>query len=189
MDVIIIDTELMNEQQTGSCVKVSITDNGIGIAAEKLNLIFEKFGQVIAKNSGSARSTGLGLTYCKMVIEAHAGKINVNSEQDKGCTFWFTLPMFKSDENTIIDPELTDFFDTETKELSLTSQQLIREYLLKLQNTEIYKISELNVIIEKIDGSNDEIREWKKNLIRAIDAGNEYLYKKLLFIGIDDDSL
>lgn len=71
----------------------------------------------------------------------------------------------------------------------MTSQQLIREYLLKLQNTEIYKISELNVIIEKIDGSNDEIREWKKNLIRAIDAGNEYLYKKLLFIGIDDDSL
>lgn len=186
---IIIDTELMNEQQTGSCVKVSITDNGIGIAAEKLNLIFEKFGQVIAKNSGSARSTGLGLTYCKMVIEAHAGEINVDSEQNKGCTFWFTLPMIKSDENTIIDPELTDFFDTETKELSLTSQQLIREYLLKLQNTEIYKISELNVIIEKIDGSNDEIREWKKNLIRAIDAGNEYLYKKLLFIGIDDDSL
>ena len=46
---IIIDTELMNEQQTGPCVKVSITDNGIGIAAEKLNLTFEKFGQVIAK--------------------------------------------------------------------------------------------------------------------------------------------
>ena len=47
----------------------------------------------IAKNSGAARSTGLGLTFCKLAVEAHGGKIWAESPQDEGAIFYFTLPL------------------------------------------------------------------------------------------------
>jgi len=55
-------------------------------------LVFEKFGQVEAKKSGGVRSTGLGMTFCKMVIDSHDGYIGLSSEVGVGTTFWFTLP-------------------------------------------------------------------------------------------------
>ena len=57
-----------------------------------LNQIFDKFVQAVAKKSGSSRSTGLGLTFCKLAIEAHGGKIWARSSEDKGAIFYFTIP-------------------------------------------------------------------------------------------------
>ncbi len=72
-------------------IKVNISDTGIGIPPEHLGRIFEKFGQVTQPGS-ARRGTGLGLTFCKMAVEAHNGKIWVESEVNKGSTFSFTLP-------------------------------------------------------------------------------------------------
>jgi two-component system, sensor histidine kinase and response regulator len=72
------------------CVKVR--DNGPGISAEYLEKIFEKFGQVEARANGQMHSTGLGLTFCKLAVEAHGGSIGVESEVGKGSMFWFVLP-------------------------------------------------------------------------------------------------
>lgn len=178
---IIIDAELIYNHQEASYVKVSIADNGMGIDADKIDLVFEKFGQIVAKNSGSVRSTGLGLTYCKMVINAHEGEINVVSEKQKGSTFWFTLPGY-TDDKIILEKTINETYEMTIYELSLESQQLIMKSLLELQSSEIYKISELYLIIEKIDDSlNNEIHGWKKLLITAIDSGNELLFKKLIF--------
>jgi len=171
-----------SDQQGGidQFVKISITDNGMGISADKIHLVFQKFGQVIAKNSGSVRSTGLGLTYCKMVVEAHGGDINVESELEKGSQFWFTMPRVEG-LNTIGNTTvLTEIQEYKSINLSLAGKQLIKKHLIELQQTEFYKITELSVILEKIDDStNNEIRIWKQALIRAIDSGNELLYKKL----------
>ena len=71
---------------------VTVRDNGPGIPAEYLEKIFEKFGQVEARASRRKFSTGLGLTFCKLAVEAHGGSIGVKSEVDKGSTFWFVLP-------------------------------------------------------------------------------------------------
>jgi len=73
-------------------VIVSVTDTGIGIPEDKIQIVFEKFGQVEAKKSGTVRSTGLGLTFCKLAVEAHKGKIWVTSTVNVGTTFWFSLP-------------------------------------------------------------------------------------------------
>jgi signal transduction histidine kinase len=73
-----------------SDVRVAVTDKGPGIAPEYHKRIFEKFGQV--EDQGNRTGTGLGLTFCKMVVEAHGGSIGVESEVGKGSTFWFTLP-------------------------------------------------------------------------------------------------
>ena len=71
-------------------VRVAIRDTGPGIASEYHQLIFEKFGQVQDRNA--KLGTGLGLAFCKLAVEAHDGRIGVDSEVGKGSTFWFTLP-------------------------------------------------------------------------------------------------
>ncbi len=78
---------------SGEAVRVEVTDTGRGIAPEDHQKIFEKFGQVAGDQGGAKHSCGLGLTFCKLAVEAHSGQIGVNSEVGKGSTFWFTLPL------------------------------------------------------------------------------------------------
>ena len=74
-------------------VRISISDNGPGIPPEYYEKIFEKFGQVESREHAQKYSTGLGLTFCKLAVEAHGGHIGVESEVGKGSTFWFKLPV------------------------------------------------------------------------------------------------
>lgn len=78
---------------TEPAIIFSVADTGEGIPPEAFERIFEKFGQVESRKAGRKMSTGLGLTFCKMVIEAHGGHIWVESEVGKGSTFMFTLPV------------------------------------------------------------------------------------------------
>jgi len=71
----------------------SVTDAGEGIPPEAFGRIFEKFGQVETRVAGRKHSTGLGLTFCKLVAEAHGGRIWVESEMGKGSAFFFTIPL------------------------------------------------------------------------------------------------
>jgi signal transduction histidine kinase/CHASE3 domain sensor protein len=73
-------------------VRVVVSDTGPGIAPEHHAKIFEKFGQVDVARQGAKRSSGLGLTYCKLAVEAHGGRIGVASTLGTGSTFWFELP-------------------------------------------------------------------------------------------------
>jgi signal transduction histidine kinase len=73
-------------------VRVAVTDTGPGIPREHRERVFEKFGQVEAVLSGQKFSTGLGLTFCRLAVEAHGGRIGVDSEVGRGSTFWFVLP-------------------------------------------------------------------------------------------------
>jgi signal transduction histidine kinase len=71
-------------------VRVSVIDDGPGIPQEHHTRIFEKFGQV---DSDRPRvGTGLGLTFCRLAVQAHSGSIGVESEPGKGSVFWFELP-------------------------------------------------------------------------------------------------
>ncbi len=69
----------------------SVRDTGMGIPPEAFERIFDKFGQVEGR-TGTRTSTGLGLTFCKMAVEAHQGRIWVESEIGQGSTFSFVLP-------------------------------------------------------------------------------------------------
>ena len=69
-----------------------VSDTGVGIPQEAFRRIFEKFGQVETHRAGPKLSTGLGLTFCKMVVEAHGGRIWVESGLNQGSVFSFTIP-------------------------------------------------------------------------------------------------
>jgi signal transduction histidine kinase len=76
----------------GSGVTLSVRDDGPGIPPDQHARIFEKFGQT-ESGAQQRHSTGLGLAFCRLAIEAHLGKIGVQSELGKGSRFWFTLPI------------------------------------------------------------------------------------------------
>jgi signal transduction histidine kinase/CheY-like chemotaxis protein len=71
----------------------AVRDTGEGIPPEAFGHIFEKFGQVENRQAGRQMSTGLGLAFCKMAVEAHGGRIWVESTLGQGSTFFFTIPL------------------------------------------------------------------------------------------------
>jgi signal transduction histidine kinase len=68
-----------------------VQDNGPGIPAEYREKIFDKFGQVESRQDGKKFSTGLGLTFCRLAVEAHGGRIWVESEAGRGARFLFSV--------------------------------------------------------------------------------------------------
>ncbi len=79
----------------GGTVKISISDTGIGIPKESLGKIFQKFYRSENAQSVEPNGSGLGMYITKNIIEAHGGKIHVESQIGRGTTFWFTLPLDK----------------------------------------------------------------------------------------------
>ena len=80
------------EPDPGGVVRLWVRDQGEGIPARFHQRIFEKFGVVDQQESTRSPSTGLGLAFCKLAVEAQCGAIGVESKAGKGSTFWFTLP-------------------------------------------------------------------------------------------------
>lgn len=78
--------------EDGQFVRVTIADTGIGIHADQLEQVFEKFYQVGYATSGVREGTGLGLAICKRLIEMHGGTIGIDSEPGVGSRFYFTVP-------------------------------------------------------------------------------------------------
>ena len=72
---------------------VCVADNGPGIAAEHLPRIFERFYRVDKARSRELGGTGLGLAIVKHIIQAHGGRVWVESELEKGSRFYFSLPL------------------------------------------------------------------------------------------------
>lgn len=84
-------------------IQINITDDGVGIPKEFHEKIFKKFEQLDAKAAGIRTGSGLGLTFCKMAVEAHNGKIWIESEVGKGSTFSFILPLNVKEPSKSLD--------------------------------------------------------------------------------------
>ncbi|MBI4397016.1 MAG: HAMP domain-containing histidine kinase [Elusimicrobia bacterium] len=77
---------------TGTGWRVAVQDNGPGISLKDQEVLFQDFAHLSARPSSPEKSTGLGLAITRRIIEAHGGRIAVNSSPGKGSTFWFTIP-------------------------------------------------------------------------------------------------
>lgn len=83
-----ISSKLLDEN-----IQISISDTGIGIPSDKQHTIFEPYKQATSSSNGHYKGTGLGLAIVKQFVEMHGGQITVESEEGKGSTFVFTIPV------------------------------------------------------------------------------------------------
>ena len=162
-------------------LKVEVTDKGEGIDASILPVIFDKFAITVKKKSGIAGSTGLGLAFCKMVIEAHGGNIGATSEKGAGSVFWFTLPLIKKIEAADFSLESQQIpIQKEKMQLSQTALEEIATYLAKLQELEIYAVSEIRACLKTIPAKNVEVQRWKDEVYHAVNTMNSKSYHSLI---------
>jgi two-component system, sensor histidine kinase and response regulator len=80
----------------GDRIEVRVCDTGEGIPPEDRERIFEKFARVSGQRGSTRQDRGLGLAFCRMAVEAHGGRIAVESEPGRGSVFTFTLPAASS---------------------------------------------------------------------------------------------
>lgn len=172
----------------GQGYKVLVSDSGEGIPTEHLDKIFSKFHQVSQKKSGAIQSTGLGLTFCKLTIEAHSGKIGVESPVGNGATFWFTLP-------ATMPPEGLDQALLATETIVETSQRpsifefgaqdlaLLKPIVKQIAQHEIFQISKIRQAIAPLDNHTNEcIKNWRIELEDAMYTYNEPRFQELLLM-------
>jgi two-component system, sensor histidine kinase and response regulator len=82
----------LRARKDGDGVMFTVADNGPGIPPQYHEVIFRKFERVKTQGVPRTRSSGLGLAFCKMVVDAHGGRIWVQSAEGQGSSFHFTLP-------------------------------------------------------------------------------------------------
>ena len=160
-------------------LKVSITDFGPGIEPEKLKHVFDKFAQIESPKSGALRSTGLGLAFSKMVIEAHECVIGVDSIPNQSTTFWFTLKKID-----ILDTgqKIENLHLTEKSKINLSVQEI--EYLMphlgRIAGLKYYESGRLAPLISAVDGHfSENISRWKSEMEHAIYSNNEARFLEL----------
>ena len=85
-----VGTRLRNESE----VEVYVSNTGVGIPQDEIGSLFQKYRQTTSGKTSAHKGTGLGLVICKMIVEAHGGRIWVDSEEGKGTTFSFSLPIY-----------------------------------------------------------------------------------------------
>lgn len=88
-----VHAEYLKQDNDEITFKISISDSGIGLTKEQQSKIFEAYGQADASTTRKSGGTGLGLTISSKIIDAMGGKLQVESEEGEGSTFFFTLTL------------------------------------------------------------------------------------------------
>ncbi len=126
---ILVRVAAIAQQETHLMLKVSVTDQGIGLSTEQQNDLFKPFSQTDGSNSREQGGTGLGLAICKGLVERMNGEIGVESKLDEGSTFWFTARL-GIDKKQLIQYALPNL--EQHRALICSSNQTSREQLQAL---------------------------------------------------------
>ncbi len=167
---IYVDCEELKDKEQ---FRISIKDEGPGVRDEVKSKIFDKFAQSEIRKSGTTRSTGLGLTFCKLAVNAHGGEIGVMDNIEGGALFWFTMSAGDKALGTKI---FTDNIVNEEKKpliLSEKEKEVLKEFVLELNKLPFYKSSAIRNLVEKVPDSSETITKWKQLVFESVFNGNE----------------
>jgi signal transduction histidine kinase len=92
---IVLTAQPYGQGPTATMLQISVADQGVGIPQRDLHRVFDRFHRVEGEISKRVGGTGLGLAICQRLVEAHDGKIWVESRVGKGSTFYFTVPLVR----------------------------------------------------------------------------------------------
>jgi len=171
-----INTEILENNN----IKITITDLGEGIASENIHLVFDKYRQVNAKNSGSVMSTGIGLAFCKMAVESHNGKIGVSSLLGKGSSFWITLTF--SERGIIKSQHIPEAQNTISKiTLSEKEKEILNLYIIELKELNIFAVTDVENVISSIKQHNiSNLTSWAEQIENCVETYNKAKYNELV---------
>ena len=100
-----VRVSLVSEDATSAIVRFDVSDTGIGIPHDRLDMLFDPFTQVDGSTTRKYGGSGLGLAICKQLVELMGGRIGVESKEGEGTMFWFTVRLDKQPESLIALPE------------------------------------------------------------------------------------
>ncbi len=95
---VVLDVKLLDSK-----VKISVTDSGVGIPEDQQERLFNKFFRAANVMRMETEGSGLGLFIAKNIVEAHGGEVGFTSKEGEGSTFFFTLPVGKSEVESFIE--------------------------------------------------------------------------------------
>lgn len=164
-------------------LRITIKDQGAGIDPKYHQLIFEKFKQVNKMRSGSIGSTGLGLAFCKMAVEAHGWSMGLISKTGEGAEFWIDIPDFEQCGLLLKTAEYHE--NTENQNLSSLLNEAERVQLNHLfdalKNQPIFAKSDIKAILQQMQQLQIKaIGAWIKKVQIAADNFDSEAYLKLL---------
>ena len=96
--------QVQDENEEGVLFHFSVCDTGVGIPADKMPLLFNKFSQISESLKHRAQGSGLGLAICKGLVTILGGEIGVDSNISKGSCFWFKIRLAGSNQSEITSP-------------------------------------------------------------------------------------
>ena len=106
-----------------------VKDQGQGIPESELTELFKPFQSTSVKSTEGEKSTGLGLLICSKIVEAHGGKIGVQSKPGDGSRFYFDLPLFRLSPIEIKDQEMTKPISAKT--IIVADDNFLNQFFLK----------------------------------------------------------
>ncbi len=158
--------------------RVEVRDSGGGIKDDEKELVFEMNRQSSPLSSGRVGSTGVGLTFCRMAIEAHGGKIGVVSERGEGATFWFTVDQSEKVE-TVAD-DVGDLNESESLVLTASEKEVVRPLVSRFEALDVHDLGELRALLQMISAEQESsLYRWKAQLQGAVHTLNEERYRAL----------
>ncbi len=146
-----------NQSSVGDDLKFFVKDTGIGINKESIDLIFDRFIQSDLSQTRALEGSGIGLSICKAYVELMGGKIHVESEENKGSHFYFTIPIYSEEAQNLADHG--DILETEQSNIILGHSHKLK--ILISEDDEVSSIY-LNTILKKIDCEIIECSNGKK---------------------------
>ncbi len=166
--------EINTHSKDNKTIKITITNYGEKIPEDAISHIFEKYIQIKKGNTSSYHTTGLGLTFCKMAIEAHGHSI-VAENIENGVRFSFELDgEIKS--STVSQKS----YSHDSSILNDEERLQLSPCLTHLKTLNIYQTSDIIKVLNNIPDSTPNITTYKQQISNAVFTSNEKLFSKLV---------
>ncbi|MFP4180373.1 MAG: response regulator, partial [Spirochaetaceae bacterium] len=171
---VMVRVEKLKETDDDVYLKFYVKDTGIGISQEKKSKLFQVFSQVDSSTTRKYGGTGLGLSISKNLSEMMGGEIGVESEEDKGSTFWFTAHFGKQEETSFYHSLPEHYFSG--KVLVVDDNSTVREMLLNY-------LREWGLEVDDVSNGSEGLRLLRES--KGKGAGYDACLVDLLLPGMD----